>query len=92
MNLKESALYAHQPNTSMDEREPIKQPFGHRGEWIYPTVKSISVVTQGMTNIIKKLAINLALLMRSLSIVANKMSVGKKSIICLRKLSRLQLI
>ena len=45
-----------------------------------------------MMNIIKKLAINLALLMRSSSIVANTMSVGEKSIICLRKLSRLQLI
>ena len=27
----ESALYAHQLNTSLDEREPIKQPSGHRG-------------------------------------------------------------
>ena len=55
-------------------------------------IKSILLVTQDMTNIIKKLAINLALLMRPLSIVANTMSAGEKSIICLRTLSRLRLI
>ena len=40
----------------------------------------------------QKLPINLALLMRPLSIVANTMSVGEKSTICLKKLLGLPLI